>query len=231
LFELAGRLYSEIGLQLSVKLYGASGIERGANLDRVDVSLNDRVWLERQLDDIDAVTDPVQKSARLAQLMAGGEPPPGGYYDDLGDPENEAHLVRGAGYSSDPEAYMSAIDGIADMTPDEGWRMAWVTYAETLYEQPIMLQYLALDPKAHYRLKIVYAGEGYALPVKLTGNGEILHDFAERKTNPMTVELDVPQSLTKAGRLMLEWSRPVGLGGSGRGHQVAQVWLWPVPNP
>jgi hypothetical protein len=227
LFDLAGRLYKEIGLQLSVKLYGASGIERGANLDRVDVSLNDRAWLEKQLSDMEAL-DGTQRAARLAQLAAGDAPPPGGFYDDLGDPRHEPHLVRGMGFAADPEAYGSAIDGIADMTPDDGWRMAWITYAETLYEQPITLRYDTLDPAAHYRLKIVYAGEGYALPVKLTGNGEILHDFTDRKTNPMTVELDVPQRLTAGGKLTLEWTRPAGLGGSGRGHQVAQVWLSPV---
>jgi len=227
LFDLAGRLYKEIGLQLSVKLYGASGIERGANLDRLDVSLNNRAWLEKQLSDMEAL-DGTQKAARLAQLAAGDAPPPGGFYDDLGDPRHEPHLVRGMGFAADPEAYDSAIDGIADMTPDDGWRMAWITYGETLYEQPITLRYDALDPAAHYRLKIVYAGEGYALPVKLTGNGEILHDFTDRKTNPMTVELDVPQRLTAGGKLTLEWTRPGGLGGSGRGHQVAQVWLYPA---
>ncbi|MCR6657855.1 MAG: hypothetical protein NVV72_00385 [Asticcacaulis sp.] len=227
LFDLAGRLYKEIGLQLSVSLYGASSIERGANLDRVDVSLNDRVWLEKQLSDIQAL-DGTQKAARLAQLAAGDTPLPGGFYDDLGDPQNEPHLLRGAGFDRDPEMYSSALDGIADMTPDDGWRTAWATYAETLYEQPITLRYDTLDPAAHYRLKIVYAGEGYALPVKLTANGEILHDFTERKTNPMTVELDVPQRLTAGGQLTLEWTRPDGMGGSGRGHQVAQVWLFPV---
>jgi hypothetical protein len=50
LFELAGELFQDGGLQLSVKLYGASNWERGANLDRVDTPLNDRVWMERGMD-------------------------------------------------------------------------------------------------------------------------------------------------------------------------------------
>ncbi len=231
LVDLAGRLYREIGLQLSVSRFGASGIERGANLDRIDVSLNDRVWLTRQLDEIGAMDDPAQKAARLKALVSGDTPPSGGFYDDLGNPLNEPHLVRGAGFEADPEAYASAIDGIADMTPDDGWRMAWITYAETLYEAPITLQYTGLKPDVAYRLKIVYAGEGYALPIRLTGNGEGLHDFQARTTNPMTLELAVPQSLTQAGSLTLRWTRPEGLGGSGRGHQVAQVWLLPAARP
>jgi hypothetical protein len=227
LFDLAGRLYKEIGLQLSVRLFGASGIERGANLDRVNVSLNDRVWLEGQLNVIDLLP-PSERALRLKVLAFGEPPPPGSFYDDLGDPASEPHLVRGAGFPGDPAMYDSAIDGIADMTPDDGWRMAWITYAETLYEQPITLYYPSLDPKTPYHLKIVYAGEGYALPMKLTGNGEILHDFTERRSNPMTVVLEIPPQLTANGHLRLEWTRPDGLGGSGRGHQVAQVWLYPV---
>jgi hypothetical protein len=57
----------------------------------------------------------------------------------------------------------------------------------------------------------------------------VLHDFTPRTSNPTTVELDVPESLTADGTLDLYWTRPDGLGGSGRGHQVAQVWLYPRP--
>jgi len=46
---LAGDLFRDGGLQLSVKLYGASNWERGANLDRVDTPLNDRVWTQRAM--------------------------------------------------------------------------------------------------------------------------------------------------------------------------------------
>ena len=229
LFYLAGKLHRAIGLQLSVKLYGASAVERGANLDRVDATLNDKVWLLRQLDQIETLADPAQKKARLAALTAAEISVAGAFYDDLGDPWNEPHLVRGEGVAMDPGLYRSAIDGIADTTPDDGWRMSWVTYAETLYETPIHLRYQRLDTGARYRLRIVYAGEDYALPVRLTaGSGTVLHDFMPRAVNPMTVELDVPQSLTAEGTLDLYWTRPDALGGSGRGHQVAQVWLYPA---
>ncbi len=231
LYELAGQLFRETGLQLSVKLYGASGVERGANLDRVDVSLNDRVWLEGEIGRIQAITDPSLRAAELKRFNVAELPVSGGFYDDLGDPQNEPHLVHGLGFNSDPELYNSAIDGIADMTPDQGWRMAWVTYAETLYETPLTLHYDGLNPARPYRLKIVYAGEAYALPIRLTANDVVLHDFTERTANPMTVEIDVPPGLTHGGALTLQWTRPPGLGGSGRGHQLAQVWLYPQDMP
>jgi hypothetical protein len=229
LFYLADRLHRAIGLQLSVKFYGASAVERGANLDRIDATLNDKVWLLRQLDRIEALADPAQRQAQLRALTTADVPVSGAFYDDLGDPWAEPHLVRGEGFATDPGLFRSAIDGIADMTPDDGWRMSWVTYAETLYETPIHLRYPRLDTSTRYRLRIVYAGEDYALPIQLTADaGTVLHDFKPRTSNPMTVELDVPKFLTDDGMLDLYWTRPDGLGGSGRGHQVAEVWLYPL---
>src|SRR5207247_3442514 len=48
IFELAEALYRSIGMQLSVPLYKAKAVDRGANLDNIDVPLNDRLWLEEQ---------------------------------------------------------------------------------------------------------------------------------------------------------------------------------------
>jgi len=223
LFDLAAALYRHIGLQLSVSHFGASGVERGANLDRVDVSLNDRVWLLSQIEAAERTGDP----ARLRALADVDAVPKGGFYDDLGDPGHEPHLVPGKGFAADPEAYDSAIDGIADRTADDGWRMRWITYAETLYERPVILRYTRLDRHTRYRLKIVYAGEDYALPVRLTANGVVLSDVSARASNPMSVECEVPQALTRGGVLTLRWTGPDGMGGSGRGHQIAEVWLVP----
>lgn len=223
LFDLAGKLYQSIGLQLSVKLYGASNWERGANLDRVDVSLNDRAWLLKRLDETGA-------SCTALKQLADEAGTPAGLYDDLGDPTHEPHLVRGPGFERDPEFYASAIDGIADRTPDDGWRMRWITYAEALYETPLHLHYDGLDPHMAYRLDITYAGEDYAVPLTLTANdGVVLQKDFQRTQNPMQVTLSLPPSLTARGRLDLYWRRPDGLGGSGRGRQIAEVRLIPQP--
>ncbi|MEE3627518.1 hypothetical protein UCD39_26680 [Nitrospirillum sp. BR 11752] len=230
LFDLAGRLYAHVGLQLSVSRYGASGIERGANLDRVDTSLNDRVWLTRQFEDITRLPDEAARQKRLAEIVAWAQPAPGSLYDDLGDPWKEPHLVRGRDYAQDPELYDSAIDGIADKIPDDGWRLSWITYAETLYERPIHLRYRHLDPARQYTLRVTYAGEDYALPMRLVANGHIeIHPPLGRPRNPSTLEFDIPQAATRGGTLDLEWTRPPGMGGSGRGHQVAETWLIPKP--
>ncbi|WP_420237031.1 hypothetical protein ACOBR2_15575 [Telmatobacter bradus] len=227
-FSLAGDLFHHIGLQLSVQRYGASNWERGANLDRIDIPLNDRVWLRQEFRRIRALPA-TEQSAALVDLVRWDAPPAGVFYDDLGNPAQESHLVRGAGFAADPEFYSSVIDGVADHTPEDGWRWSQLTYAEALYEFPLQLHYMGLDPRQRYRLRVVYAGEDYALPLRLTANGSIVvHVALQRQTNPQTMEFDLPAEATSSGALDLAWTRPEGLGGSGRGRQVAEVWLFPV---
>lgn len=227
-FDLADRLYRHVRIQLSVEKYGASGIERGANLDRIDVCLNNRVWMQQRFRKIEQVPTEAERLAQIEAIVHWKEPVPGTIYDDLGDPENEPHLVRGAAYDDDPEMYHSAINGVADIMPDAGWRISWVTYAETLYEQPIEMVYHHLNPRRHYRLRVTYAGEDYALPIRLVANDKFeIHPPLPRAHNPETLEFNIPERATSEGNLDLKWTRPEGVGGGGRGHQVAEVWLIP----
>jgi hypothetical protein len=232
LFALADRLFHDWGLQLSVKLYHAENWERGANLDRVDSSLTDAPWLEKSL--AEALQQPTEaaRSAALDRLTHWQRPTPGTLYDDLGDPWNEPHLVRGLGWPRDPELYATAIDGIADRTLDDGWRLSQLTYAETLYETPLRLRYTRLDPRAHYTVRVTYAGEDYALPLALVADDRIeIHAARLRHSNPETAEFAVPAAALTAGALTLKWLGPLGSGGSGRGRQVAEVWLIPDQGP
>jgi len=223
LLAVAGQLHAAARLQLSVPLYGASSVERGANLDRVDVDLTGRAWLEKA---IDAAPDRVALM-RLADRSRAAD---GALYDDLGRPDAEPHLVRGAGFALDPQMRRSAIDGIADRTPEDGWLPSQIDYAESLYDRPIRLHYDGLDGRRRYRLVATYAGEDYALPMRLVANGRYeIHSPLARTSNPMTVEFAIPHAATKSGTLDLAWTRPPGLGGSGRGHQLAETWLIPEP--
>jgi hypothetical protein len=43
---------------------------------------------------------------------------------------------------------------------------------------------------------------------------------------PRPLEFDIPAEATAAGELSLIWNREPGLGGNGRGCQVAEVWLF-----
>jgi hypothetical protein len=47
-----------------------------------------------------------------------------------------------------------------------------------------------------------------------------------KKNSPIApVEFDVPVVATRGGALTLTFSAPPGLGGTGRGNQIAEVWL------
>ena len=79
-------------------------------------------------------------------------------------------MSPGKGYRDDPELYHAAIDGVADRTPEDGWRWSQLTYGETLYETPLALDYSGLNPNRRYRLRVTYAGEDYSLPLRLVLN-------------------------------------------------------------
>jgi hypothetical protein len=232
LFALAADLFHEGGLQLSVKLYGASKLERGANLDRVDTPLSDRVWLEQTMALALTKDTEEQRAIALHAIANWRQPTPGTLYDDLGDPTAEPHLVRGLGWPRDPEMYASAIDGIADRTLENGSRLSWLSYAEALYETPLELKYSGLNAEKTYRLRITYSGEEYAVPMSLTAdNGITIHSSRQRRSNPEVVEFAIPRRAIINGSLTLRWMRPPGGGGSGRGRQVAEVWLIPETTP
>jgi len=229
-FAFADKLFQHIGMQLSTKLYGAANWERGANLDRIDIPLNDRVWLLNRLIAIRQLPGEAAKLAAIAQILDWSDPAPRTLYDDLGDPANEPHLIRGKGFAADPEQYQTAIDGVSDHTPLEGLRWSQLTYAETLYETPLQLAYNHLDPAKRYRVRVTYAGEDYTAPIGIVANHTVeIEPLHDRKSNPETLEFEIPQAAITTGSLTLEFTRLQGSGGSGRGHQVAEVWLIPEP--
>jgi hypothetical protein len=229
LFTLAGELFHDWGMQLSVKLYGASNWERGANLDRVDTPLTEAVWLHRAMDAALHKPDEPARLAALQEITHWTSPTSGTLYDDLGDSTAEPHLVHRTTWQDDPAMYGTAIDGIADRTLADGWRLSWLDYAETLYETPLELEYADLDPHRTYRIRITYAGEDYALPLRLTANDIEIHPARKRTSNTETVEFPIPSAAVAGGHLHLRWTGPAGAGGSGRGRQVAEVWLLPQP--
>jgi hypothetical protein len=108
---------------------------------------------------------------------------------------------------------------------DHSAPVASCTYAETLHEFPLEMYYPDLDKNAKYRLRIVYGPEGRT-DIRLTANDKfVIHPFQPKDANYTPVEFDVPVEATYSGSLRLRWERPPGLGGSGRGVQVAEVWL------
>jgi hypothetical protein len=230
--RLAGQLFKNIGIQLSVKKYGASAVDRGASLDTVDVSLNDRVWLEHEFARIRALPSEPDRLHAIAAITHWTDAGLGGFYDDLGVPSAEPHLVRGPGYPTDPIFFHTALDAVSNFTPDQGWRLSEISNAGALYDNALELRYTGLSPSAKYKLRIDYAGEDYTLPMTLIANGHsTIHGPLSRNTDPEFVEFLIPTQATRGGVLNLKWTRPQGAGGGGRGLQVAEVWLLRLQGP
>ncbi len=221
-FELGEALFQSIHMQLSVERHAAIEVGRGTTLDTIDVPLNDRDWLTAQFDSIRQKPNEADRLVAIRALVDRTNPGPGGFYDNLGDPRQSPHLVRGLDYAHDPDFRRSPYIGF-DSGP--GWPMAWCRDGQSLYDAPLTMKYADLDPTARYRLRVVYGGDNFRVRVRLDADGRKIHGLMQKPNPPRPVEFDIPPSATGDGSLTLQWTREPGLGGNGRGCQVAEVWL------
>ncbi len=224
-FELAEALYQSIRMQLSVPRYKAIAVGRGANLDSIDVPLNNRPWLTYRFAEIRKMTNEPERLQALEEIVNWTNPGPGGFYDDLGNMAQQPHLVRGLGFEKDPAFLQSSLVGFGGRYGEPPWRSSWRNHAESLNDSPLEMRYTRLDPAARYKIRVVYAGENVP-GIRLVANDQYeVHPFIKKEFPVRPVEFDVPAQATATGTLSLKWRRTPGLGGNGRGCQVAEVWL------
>ena len=225
-FELAEALFQSIRAQLSVARYQAIAIERGANLDSIDAPFNDSGWLKKRFKEIRSLDAEADRLTQLNAVLNRTDPGPGGFYDDLGDPSRQPHLVRGVGAEKDPDFFATSLVGFGfrALGPDRGTPKAWWTHAESLYDAPLEMRYPDLDRTAAYRVRVVYGRERQGVKIRLVaGDGAEVHGYLSRPFE--SLEFDVPVGATQTGKLTLTWNREPGTGGTGRGCQVAEVFL------
>jgi hypothetical protein len=225
IYALAEALFQSIHQQLSVERYQAIAVGRGATLDSLETPLNNLGWLIARFDEILALATEDERMRAIDRIVRWTDPGPGGYYDDLGNPEQQPHLVRGLPYEEDPQRFKSTLTGFG-YRPD--WRMSWMTQAESFWETPLQMRYSGLDRNAQYRVRIVYAGDvfGPDMLIRLVADGKYEVHPPIRKELPIKpVEFDVPVEATRDGELTLTFSAPPGIGSAGRGNQIAEVWL------
>jgi hypothetical protein len=222
-FELAEALFQSIRMQLSVGRYQAISVGRGANLDTIDVPLNNRLWLKHRFGEIRRLEHESQRLRQIDEILNWADPGPGGFYDELGNPARRPHLVRGLDYAQDPAFLQSPLTGFTHVP---GWRMSWCRHAEALNDAPLTLRYTGLDPEARYKVRVVYAGDNFRPKVRLVAGGTAdVHPWRQKENPVRPVEFDVPKGAIKGGELTLTWYQEPGRGGNGRGCQVAEVWL------
>jgi len=216
IFELGASLYQSIGMQLSFDLYKANRRRRAASLDTVDTPLNDRPWLKKRFADIRQIADESKRLAEIAALANWKNPGPVGFYDDLGDPQSQPHLVR------EPNSPLPSVN----LMPDAP--LAWSSYANSGRNAPVKLRYEGLDPEAQYKVRVVYAGEDVSQEqgIRLLADGNVeVHAYMKKPLPVRPVEFDIPAEATRDGELVLSWDREPSPSGRSRGAQVAEVWL------
>jgi len=198
--ELGEALFQSIHMQLDAEHYKAEAVARGANLDTLDANLS----------------GPEEK------FQAGK----GSFHDDLGDPKKRPHLVIPALDRPDPEFRHSVLIGF--LYPDSlgnQYPVQWKRWGETLFDTPLQLRYQDLDPKASYKVRVVYSGDARGIRVRLTANGVEIHPLIQKPWPPQPLEFPVPHEVTAGGTALFSWTRELGLGGGGRGCQISEVWL------
>jgi hypothetical protein len=228
-FEMAEALFQSIRMQLSVPRYKGESSERGANLDMIDMPLNNRGWLAARFQEIRKTVDERERLKALDEIVNWTNPGPGGFYDDLGNLTRQPHLVRGPGFDRDPAYFESSLVGFAIRGLGGAmlqYPRSWWDHAEALYDAPLELAYRELDPGAQYKIRVVYAGDSVRPKIRLTANDKIeIHPLLARPVPFQPQEFDIPRPATASGELRLKWYREAGLGDAGRGLQVAEVWL------
>ncbi len=224
-YTLAEALFQTIRQQLSVERYGAIAVGRGATLDSLETPLNNAGWLRPRFAEAAALDKEEDRLAAIDRILRWTDPGPGGYYDDLGNPSLQPHLVAGLPFAEDPQRFKSTLVGFG-YRPD--WRLSWMTHAESFWETPLRLRYTDLDPSARYRVRVLYAGDVFSMDtlIRLVADDTYEIHPPTRKPSPLQpLEFDIPAGATRDGALTLTFTGPAGVGSAGRGVQVAEVWL------
>ena len=224
-YVLAEALFQSIRQQLSVERYRAIAVGRGATLDSFETPLNNKGWLLARFAEAAALASEADRLAAIERIVHWTDPGVGGFYDDLGNPSQQPHLVKGLSYEEDPQRFKSTLTGFG-YAPD--WRLSWMTHAESFWDTPLEMRYSGLDRTARYRVRVVYAGDVFnnnGLTRLVANESYVIHPFMKKELPIKPMEFDVPVEATRGGELTLTFSGPPGIGGSGRGNQIAEVWL------
>lgn len=227
ILDLCATMFDSIGYQSSVSSpYLASGLERSCVLDLIDWPVNNRYWFQWEFSVIRGMGTEQQKLAAIAGLLAWEDPGPGGFYDDLGNPGKQPHLVQQLPWADDPGYVLSTSNEFIwhngqTTNPLQGaGRLSWQDQAQTLYGQPLQMRYTGLAADADYTVRAAYLGR-FNATLRLEADGVVLGTSARPGTAPYQVQYTIPRSVTSDGELDLAWY----LANTARGCQVAEVWL------
>ncbi|MCX7795889.1 MAG: hypothetical protein N2380_05155 [bacterium] len=229
-WELADKLFKNIGSQLSVERYNAIAWDRGAFMDDIDMPLNNYRWFKIQFERIRKIETEEDRQKAIYEIVNRTNPGPGGFYDNLGNPRSQKRIISYKRWEEDP-GYLSSP--VVVFTPyllhinrelEEqlgGVPLALVNSIATLYDTPLVIRYENLEQDSDYRLRVTYIG-AIGGKIKLIANERFLiHDFIDTKRKVLTEEFKISKDVITKGELTLKWVADDGE----RGCEVAEIWL------
>jgi len=225
--ELAEALFQSIRMQLNSKLQQGQ-VGRGTSHDTIGVPLNDRAWLKQQFSVIRTIPTEADRLKAIHALVNRTDPGPGGFYDDLGDPTRQPHLVvNSVPFSENPD-YRRSVYTSFD-TRGYGPR-EWWNNVLSMYDGTLTMHYDGLDRNAKYTIRLVYSAEPTRkVKVRMEADGMTIHDLMVKPDELTPLEYEIPVEATQDGELTIRWNREQGYGANGRGCQVAEVFLLRKP--
>ena len=195
-FELAEALFQSIRMQLSVARYKAIAVDRGANLDTIDLPLNNRGWLKARFAEIRATADEAGTSAghrRDRELDRSGA---GRLLRRSGRLAAAAAPGARGGLSSRSGIPPNRPRGFARGAPDE----AGVCRGSRTRNRSSTAAAHALygpGPEGGLSGARVYGGDARRVPMRLVCNGSVEIRFIEKPAPVAPVEFDIPRGATR----------------------------------
>ena len=146
-------------MQLSVGRYKAIAVGRGATLDTIDVPLNNRVWLESQFAAMRKLDREEDRLRAIEAILGTDRPGTRRLLRRPRQPSAAAAPGPRTGLRGGPR--LPALGSASASASRPGWPLAWCQNAQTLYDAPLLMHYDGLDPRARYRVRVVYAGDNF----------------------------------------------------------------------
>ncbi|MGL6226812.1 MAG: hypothetical protein ACRC10_09330 [Thermoguttaceae bacterium] len=201
IIQLYDELFKSIQLQSSVQKYGASGAERGASLDFIDLPLNNRYWLEDQFAEIRQLESETEKCNRLKEIACWENPGPGSFYDDIGHPRKSDHVVHA-------EEIYTMWGEEAYPIPLQWWlnngQCRMRLSQQVTLDYPDSLVYEGLDPNGEY----VFRAGGFG-KLRVEIDGEAVEPVNPEKIQVgQYVEFPVDPKFLADRRLEITWIEP-----------------------
>ncbi len=219
-------LFQEIGLQTSVPKYHASGSQRGAVLDFLDIPLNNRWWLEDQFDKIAKMTDTGEQLKRIDVIRNWENPGDHGYYDVIGHVGRSPRIVKllngGDAMRHENDIPMPTQRWMSEKR--NGLRQAWHLYMDSV---PPGIIYNDLDSSGQYIVKLFSQRES---PLVIDGVKAQQIETGETYDRVTERIFEVPTEASKDGRITLTWE-PLDekhLNWRDR-HYVTDIWVMKKP--